>query len=94
MMRQVLFALSLFTVVSAFAPTQHSIVTPRSITTTEPISHRNRRAIIVQDGKANGRFFTQQRTWKRQRETTMQCRPSITIHNLCDDFVFAVVKYM
>jgi hypothetical protein len=58
MMRHVVFLLSLFTVVSGFAPTQHSIVNPRSITTEEPIAHRNRRAVVVQDGKANGRFFT------------------------------------
>jgi hypothetical protein len=60
MMRQVfVFTLSLFTVVSAFAPTQ--IATSRSISTTtspvapvEPVAHRNRRATVVQDGKANG----------------------------------------
>ena len=60
MMRVLIIISTLLTVVTAFAPTQHSVIVPRSpivVETNQAIAHRNRRSTIVQDGKANGMFF-------------------------------------
>jgi hypothetical protein len=58
MMRKVLLSVvSLFAVVSAFTPVKQIITTPRS--TDAPavvVAPRDRRATIVNDGKANGRY--------------------------------------
>ena len=60
MMRKVLLSVvSLFAVVSAFTPVKQIITSPQQRSTDLPVAEvapRNRRATIVNDGKANGRF--------------------------------------